>query len=294
MMCFRKVRELSAFRRTVVITILLSLVFGATLATHTAPAQAISSLQTVAVVGGTPDDITVDGKGRLIWGDLVAGIVDRLDGHRTVRIASGLSVPEGVFVLPNGSLVVAEQGLDRIVRIDTHGHVRVLVVLQPVAGQEGVDGIGRDARTGALLIPDAPRGTLLTAGPNGSHVRLLAQGLGRPVDAAVDAKGNVLIPDEHLGTLVVVSPRGRVSYRGTFATPDDVSVDHQGRIWVTTLGDGGLWLIAPGAAPRRVLAGLANPQGMTLDRCGDPVIVEQNAGRIVRLLLSSASAHCAF
>lgn len=285
---------MSAFRRTVVIAALLCLVLGAMLATRTAPAQAFSSLQTVAVVGGTPDDITVDAKGHLIWGDLAAGTIDRLDGHRVVRIAAGLSVPEGVFVLPNGALVVAEQGLDRIVRIDTHGHIKVLVVLQPVAGQEGVDGIGRDPRTSALLIPDSPRGTLLTARPNGSHVRLVAQGLGRPVDAAVDAKGNILIPDEHLGTLVVVSPHGKVSYRGTFATPDDVSVDRQGRIWVTTLGDGGLWLLAPGAAPRRVLVGLANPQGMTLDRCGDPVIVEQNTGRIVRLLLSPSSRSCGF
>jgi len=37
---------------------------------------------------------------------------------------------------------------------------------------------------------------------------------------------------------------------------------------------------------------LANPQGLTLDRCGDPIIVEQNKHRIIRLLLSAASNHC--
>jgi hypothetical protein len=62
---------------------------------------------------------------------------------------------------------------------------------------------------------------------------------------------------------------------------------------VTTLGDNALWAIDPGAAPRRVLIGLANPQGLTLDRCGDPIVVEQNAGRIVRLLLNAKSSHCA-
>jgi sugar lactone lactonase YvrE len=130
-------------------------------------------------------------------------------------------------------------------------------------------------------------------GPKGRNVRVIARGLGRPVDAAVDAQGNVLVPDEHLGTLVVISPRGRISYRGAMNTPDDVAVARNGRIWVTSLGDGGLWEINPGGVPQRVLVGLANPQGLTLDRCGDPIIVEQNTARIVRLLLTPSAAHCA-
>jgi hypothetical protein len=113
------------------------------------------------------------------------------------------------------------------------------------------------------------------------------------VDAAVDAHGNVLVPDEHLGTLVVVSPRGQISHRGTLSIPDDVAVDRANRVWVTTLGDGGLWELAPGTAPRELVSGLANPQGLTLDRCGDPIVVDQNSARIVRLLLTAASRRCA-
>ena len=92
---------------------------------------------------------------------------------------------------------------------------------------------------------------------------------------------------------MVVTPRGHVSYRGTFSTPDDVSVARDGRVWVTTLGDNALWALNPGAAPRRVEVGLANPQGLTLDRCGDPIVVEQDTGRIVRLLLHAKSSSCA-
>jgi sugar lactone lactonase YvrE len=195
-------------------------------------------------------------------------------------------------VLPNGTIIVAEQGRDRIVRLGAHGALTTIYYLQPVAGQEGVDGIGRDPRNGDLLVPDSPNGTVLRMGPKGRNVRVIARGLGRPVDAAVDAHGNVLAPDEHLGTLVVISPRGRISYRGSMNTPDDVAVARNGRIWVTSLGDGGLWEMTPGGAPQRVLAGLANPQGLTLDRCGDPIIVEQNTARIVRLLLTSSAAHC--
>jgi streptogramin lyase len=256
-------------------------------------AHAAPSLQTLAVVGGQPDDITVDHKGRLVWGDLASGTVERLQGKRAVIIARGISVPEGIVVLPNGSIVVAEQGPDRIVRLNSRGGITVLHTLAPVAGQEGVDGIGRDPGTGDLLVPDSPRGTILRMNAQGGNVRVIAQGLGRPVAAAVDAHRNILAPDEHLGTLVVVTPGGRVSYRGSLSTPDDVSVSRTGRVWVTTLGDNALWALDPGMAPRRVLVGLANPQGLTLDRCGDPIVVEQNAGRIVRLLLNAQSSHCA-
>jgi sugar lactone lactonase YvrE len=257
------------------------------------PVNAAPSLQTLAVVGGQPDDITVDNQGRLVWGDLASGTIDRLQGKRVVTVARGISVPEGIVVLPDGSIVVAEQGRDRIIRLNSHGGFTVLHSLVPVTGQEGVDGIGRDPSTGDLLVPDSPHGTILRMNVTGGHVRVVAQGLGRPVAAAIDAHGNILAPDEHLGTVVVVTPRGRVSYRGSLSTPDDVSVARSGRVWVTTLGDNALWALDPGAAPRRVLVGLASPQGLTLDRCGDPIVVEQNAGRIVRRLLNARSSRCA-
>jgi sugar lactone lactonase YvrE len=276
------------------LALITAVIISAVVFAHRTPAaRAAQTLQVLAVVGGQPDDIAVDTQGRLVWGNLARGTIERLDGKRVVTLARNLSVPEGVVVLPNGTIIVAEQGRDRIVRIGAHGALSLIYALRPVPGQEGVDGIGRDPRTGNLLVPDSPNGTVLTMSPQGRHVRLIARRLGRPVNAAVDKQGDVLVPDEHLGTLVVVTPRGQVSYRGTFSIPDDVAVDRNGRIWVTTLGDNGLWVIDPGGAPRRVLVGLANPQGLTLDRCGDPIVVEQNAAQLVRLLLTTASRRCA-
>lgn len=258
-------------------------------------AQAAGTLQIVAQVGGQPDDVTTDAQGRLVWGNLSRGTVERLAGGRIVTLARGLSVPEGLVALPTGALIVAEQGRDRIVHLDQNGRISVLYVLRPVPGQEGVDGLGRDPHTGDLLIPDSPRGTVLAVSADGRHVRVIARGLGRPVDAALDAQGNILVPDEHLGSLIVISPRGAISRVGTLSTPDDVAVARNGRVWITTLGDGGLWTIDPGAhAPHRVLVGLANPQGLTLDRCDDPIVVDQNTARIVRWLLTATSAHCPF
>ncbi len=256
-------------------------------------AQAVGNLQVLATVGGQPDDITVDTHGRLVWGDLASGTLDRLQNGHVVSVVRGLSVPEGLVALHNGSFLVAEQGRDQIDLIGRHGAVSVVSKLVPVAGQEGVDAIGYDAHAHTILVPDSPHGAVLKIGLRSRSVQVFAQGLGRPVDAKLDTHGNILVPDEHLGTLVVIGPRGHVSHRGTFSTPDDVAVDRSGRIWITTLGDGGLWVIAPHAAPRRVLSGLAGPQGLTLDRCGDPIVVEQGAARIVRLLLTSSSRRCA-
>ncbi len=256
-------------------------------------ADASIALQVLVTPGGQPDDITTDGKGGIVWGDLARGTVDRFDGKRVTVLARGISVPEGVVVLPGGDIIVAEQGKDRIDRIDARGRLSVVRNLVPVAGQEGVDGIGRDPRNGDLLIPDSPHGTVFRMNVHGGNVRTIASGIGRPVDAAMGRGGYVLIPDEHLDTLVVVSPRGRVSYRGSLSIPDDVAVSSSGRVWVTTLGDNSLWEVDPGAAPIRQAIDLANPQGLMLDRCGDPIVVEQNAGRIVRLLLTARSARCA-
>jgi sugar lactone lactonase YvrE len=257
-------------------------------------AGARTNLQVLAAPGGQPDDITVDPAGRLLWGNLSRGTIERLQRGRVVTVARNLSVPEGIVALRDGGLIVAEQGPDRIDRIGPKGRRSVLYRLTPVPGQEGIDGIERDPRSGKLLLPDSPRGTLLLFNPRTGRARVLARGLGRPVDAALDGSGTILVPDEHLGTLAVIGRRGHVSFRGRFSTPDDVEVGAGGRIWVTSLGDSSLWTIAPGRPPRRVLAGLSDPQGLTLDRCGDPIVVEQGAGRIVRLLLSARSRSCPF
>jgi len=283
------------FSRFILALALAALACSSTWNAHASVAPAAGTLQIVATVGGQPDDITTDAQGRLVWGDLARGTVDRLDGGRVTTLAAGLALPEGIVVLPAGAIVVAEQGRDRIVRINRNGTRTVLDTLRPVPGQEGVDGIGRDPRSGELLIPDAPRGAVLGISVDGRHTRVIARGLGRPVAAALDAHGDILVPDEYLGTLVVISPQGTIRDEGALSTPDDVAVAATGRVWITTLGDGGLWTIDPGArTPYRVLTGLSNPQGLTLDRCGDPVVVDQNSARIVRWLLTPTAARCPF
>lgn len=276
---------------TFVLTAVLALASVST-APRPSPAHTASAVQVLARPGGQPDDIAVDARGRLLWGDLASNTLERLQGGKVVTIARNIPVPEGIVARPNGVLFVAAQGSDQILRLSPNGTRSLVFALSPVPGQEGVDGIGQDARTGELLIPDSPRGTVLRISPNRRQVRTLARGLGRPVAAAIGPNGSVLVPDEHLNTLVQIAHKGTIRYRGALSTPDDVAVDGRGNVWVTSLGDGGLWFLAPGRAPRRILSNLANPQGLTLDRCGDPIIVEQNTASIVRLLLTARARGC--
>jgi sugar lactone lactonase YvrE len=280
-------------RRAARLLLLPALITALVVAGRPAAATAQPSIQTLTIPGGQPDDITVDPRGRLLWGNLSRGTIERLQGRKVVTVLRRISVPEGIVARPGGIFFVAEQGTDRVLRI-AGGRRTVVHQLAPVPGQEGVDGIGWDPHSHTLLIPDSPRGTVLRLIPSTGKTQVLARGLGRPVDAAIDRKGNILVPDEHLGTLAVISPRGRVSYRGRFNTPDDVSIDGSGRIWVTSLGDNSLWVLLPDGTQRVMAGGLSNPQGLTLDRCGDPIVVEQGVARIVRLLLTGHSHACQF
>src|SRR5947209_6961839 len=170
---YRSARERVQRPKHRAIHLLCTAILAASFALHQdTPTLAAPALQTIAVVGGQPDDITVDNRGRLVWGDLATNMVDRLQGGRVVTVARGISVPEGIVVLPNGSLIVAEQGRDRILRLNGRGGSTVLYTLSPVAGQEGVDGIGRDPTTGDLLVPDSPRGTILRMSVTGGRARV--------------------------------------------------------------------------------------------------------------------------
>jgi sugar lactone lactonase YvrE len=257
-------------------------------------AHAAPGFQVLATPGGQPDDITVDERGRLLWGNLSRGTVERLQAGRLVTVLRHLSVPEGLVACPGGVLYVAEQGFDRIDRISSRGGLTVLHRLVPVPGQEGVDAISWDPRSHTLLVPDSPRGIVVSLDPATGRERTLASGLGRPVDAATGRSSNILVPDEHLGTLGVISPGGRVTYRGRFNTPDDVAVDRHGNVWVTSLGDNSLWEIPTDGPQRLVASNLGQPQGLTLDACGDPIVTEQTTGRIVRVLLTARSRTCRF
>jgi sugar lactone lactonase YvrE len=241
--------------------------------------------------GNRPDDLAFDREGRLLFSNPHNGTVNRLnaDGSVTVLL-SGISAPEGLVVLSDGTLVIAEQGPNRILTLAPGTLTpKVLRQLPGVAStancKDGVDGIAFDATTNTLIIPDSPIGAVYRLSLDGKILTLLATGIVRPVGAAVDTQGNIYVADECGNALWKITPDGQKTRMGGFGMPDDVSIDVNGTLLVTDLDPTIHALIRfnPTTGTHTTLAskGYIEPQGMVLDQHGDIFVSDDYANIIV-------------
>ncbi|MHB8572883.1 MAG: hypothetical protein ACYDAY_08005 [Candidatus Dormibacteria bacterium] len=232
-------------------------------------APAVASAPVPAV-----DDLATASSGGLWIGDDLDHLYRWHLGSAPTPFAS-LRTPEGIAELPDGRLAVALQAPDQVVLVDPAGAATLLLQLRPVAGRDGVDGIALD-HDGRLLVPDSPRGNLLSVGLDGS-VRTIASGLGRPVGAARLSDGEIAVADEQLG-LVLLRADATVARTYRLNVPDDVIQLPSGRLAVVTLGDSSLWSVDPATGgDRRVQADLGQPQGLALD--GATLWIGDSTGR---------------
>jgi sugar lactone lactonase YvrE len=235
-----------------------------------------------------PDDLAFDPQGRLLFSDIKAGTVSRLEPDGSlITLAQGLRNPEGIVVRADGTLLVAEQLRNRVVVVDAQTHTASTWRVFPnLSGREGIDGLGQDRRTRDVIVPDSPNGVVWRLPADGSSQRKIARGMVRPVGADVDFPGNVYVADEG-GAVWKLAPTSTAPTRvATLRIPDDVLVDRDGGLIVNTLGDGMVHRIAADGTVTTLLAGLRNPQGIALDGAGNLYVTEFDAGRIDRLVRS--------
>jgi sugar lactone lactonase YvrE len=238
-----------------------------------------------------PDDLALAPDGSLYISDVVDGTIRQYtpDG-RVLVLTGGLSEPEGIVVLPDGVLVIAEQGRNRLVRYDPQTQTLApLLALENRTGLLGVDAIVLDTHvpgTATLVIPDSPNGVVLRAGLDGGTVTEIARGFDRPTGAWVEADGSILVVDENGGTLERIRPDGTRAVLARLPIPDDVIEDAAGNLFVNTLGDDAIHLIAAGTHEDRVLAsGLSDPQGIVFDADGNLVVTDPGHHRLVKLVI---------
>jgi hypothetical protein len=258
-----------------------------------APAQSdnraagVSSSQPVLQLAAglnQPDDLLADGD-QVLVGELGSGQIARLGGDGPVGLPDHLPVRipivEGMARI-GGTLYVADQANDRIVAIDG-SKVSTFLSLQPVPGQDGVDGIG--AGGDILIVPDSPRGNVLFVGSDG-HVQRRVGGFVRPTGAWQVADGSVLIADENAGTITRLAGDGssQVVVRG-LPLADDVVADADGRIYAISITTNRLVQVADGST-HDVATGLAKPQGLAVDRAGNPLVTESASGRLDAVVVS--------
>ena len=238
-----------------------------------------------------PDDMAFDLQGHILFSDFYAGTISRLNSDGSVTaLVSGIDGPEGIVVLKDGTMIIAEQRTNRILSLAPGSTTPTLLKALPgtpsgATCKDGVDGIAFDPTTNTLIIPDSPTGDVYRLSLDGQTFTKLAGGIVRPVGAGVDTRGNVYIADECGGAVVKVTPAGATTTLGGFGMPDDIAFDLQGDLLVTDLKPNIHALVrmnlSTGQHETLASDGFIEPQGMVVDSQGNIFVSDDASNRIV-------------
>jgi sugar lactone lactonase YvrE len=233
-----------------------------------------------------PDDLVLAPDGSVYISDVRAGTIKQYtqDGRLNL-VLSGLSSPEGMAFLPDGSMVIAEQGTNRLIRYDfTAGTLTPFLSLVNNTGQLGVDGIFWNGTE--LIVPDSPNGTVLAVSADGQSVRQLASGLARPTGVWAERDGSLLIADENGNAAYRLHPDGALEQVASFSVPDDVAADVNGNIFVAAIGDDAIHVITAQSNEDIVLVNqLIDPQGIIFDANGNLIVSDSGNHRLLKILI---------
>lgn len=241
---------------------------------------------------GSPDDLTLDAQGRVIFADFGNNGVNRIEqsGQITV-LARGFPEPEGIVALPDGTLFIAVQGkdnehIDRIERLAPGSATPTIIATYTNATtQPGIDGLSMDPRTGDLIVADSPNGTVYRLSQDGARQSVLVRGLNRPTHAIFDSAGDLFVVDEYGNDVARYAPTGAQVWQQHFSFPDDAAFDIDGSLLITVLGYNTVVRLDP--ATGRTLATLATdlfePQGLAVDPQGNIYVSEQRANKVIEL-----------
>jgi sugar lactone lactonase YvrE len=239
---------------------------------------------------GRPDDLVFDQMGNVLFSDFYNGTVSRVnrDGSVTVLLR-GLAGPEGLIVLSDSRMIIAEQRTNRILSLAPGAQSPTVLRTLPgtpssASCKDGVDGIAWDQNTNTVIVPDSPTGQVYRMSLDGKTLTLLAAGIARPVGAAVDAKGNIYVADECGGALWRIDLSGRTTRIGGFGMPDDVAIDPHGNVLMTDLQPSihALIRMNPITGKRETLAsqGFIEPQGLIVN-AHDVIYVSDDYANII-------------
>lgn len=247
------------------------------------PVRVFAGITPLARLAGDVDDLLEAAGGHLWVAAVTAGRLDELSAQGVVlRSVTDPRGPEGIAPLPDGTLAVAEQKADRVVRFDAAtGSFTPILQLVPRAGVDGVDSIAADPARNRLLIPDSANGTLLALPGYGGTPITLARGLGRPVSAWPEPDGSVLVALENRPGVVRVGSDGSVTPVGAL-TDNDEAIALGGLIYVADLGGHALRVLDPRTGADRVLvSGVSSPQGLAVRADGTLLLTDSDSGSIV-------------
>lgn len=246
------------------------------------PASGTTSADPVVVLANginKPDDL-YGAASQLYLGAYAAGQLDLLPSWAPplASLPNSLGETEGMTEI-DGVMYVAEQGLDRVVRLGPGATETTVLQLHPVAGQQGVDGIGSVG--GTLLIPDSPHGVVYWVSTAGAIIRSVP-GFVRPTDAWGLSDGTVLVADEDAGSVTAVAPDGsKTILAHGWQEIDDIVTDSSGNVFgVTENNPIGEVTEESHGVETVVVHGLQGGQGIASGAADDLAVTEENAGRV--------------
>jgi sugar lactone lactonase YvrE len=239
---------------------------------------------------GRPDDLVFDRQGNVLFSDFYNGTISRVNKNGTATVLQrGLAGPEGLIVLANGTMIIAEQHTNRILTLAPGAQSPT--VLRNLPGtpstaqcKDGVDGIAFDSTTNTVIVPDSPTGEVYSLSLDGKTLTRLASGIVRPVGAGVDNQGNIYVADECGAALWRISPSGKTTRIAGFGMPDDVVIDPHGNLLVTDLEPSihALIRMNPVTGKRETLAsrGFIEPQGLIVAK-NDTIYMSDDYANII-------------
>jgi hypothetical protein len=244
-----------------------------------APAGVRSTVPAWVLASGLdqPDDL---------WFRLGLTYVGQLGSGHVATIRPGIPVEQSSYVVPvaegiaflGDRMFVADQRNDRVDEI-VSGQPQTFLQLQPVAGNDNVDGIGIQGNQ--LLVPDSPNGNLLWVDGTGKVTRTVG-GFNRPTGAWALQDGSVLVADEDGNAAFMVASDGtRATLVRGLPIVDDVAADADGRVFVVTpVVSGGRVAELVGGSAHDLAGNLLEPQGLGFDSAGNVLVSETAAGRL--------------
>jgi len=197
----------------------------------------------------------------LWFSDMDAGGVFRMDSDRALhRVFSVNGTPSGLGWLPDGALLVVSMSDQKLLRFHSTSLTEVADLSRlasfrcndMVVDDEGRAYVGTFGFDFERLRPFAP-GQIILVPPDG-FPRLVADGLSFPNGMAITPDKKNLIVSETLGqclTAFDIHPDGTLGNRRVWAalpslTPDGISLDAEGAIWVASPVSGAVFRVHEG------------------------------------------------
>jgi streptogramin lyase len=184
--------------------------------------------------------------------------------------------PTTVAVEPSGSLLLVENGLGRLLRVDpTTGRVKQLAVLtKPYAVVR--------ARTGSIFVTDGPtlkridgRKAPVTVATASADIGPIAVSRGGSVFYSTDKAVFELVGGR--GKPVRVAPKARLS------APHGLAVEADGHVLVSDTDHGRILRLDPRSGTVTTLARLAIPHGLAVAADGTIDVTSGALNRVIRL-----------